>query len=441
MIQIQQPNKAFTAEKSVIGAVMIDETVLGIAREIVSVDDFFTATHQQIFKSMCELADAGAPINLASLSVNLANNQQFNNDGGIQYLIECSHTCVSASMIEYDAKLVRDDSVRRKLLSFSDSVKAIATQNVADIDAVISSLSTELLSLSETTAVTPWVPISASLKRVCSQMLDDSVSETIPSGFIDLDAKLTGFKPGTLTIIAARPAMGKTAFGLNIMSNMAIDGGIPVAFFSLEMTADELTNRLISCHAKVNGNAIRQKKMSENEYERYLDAVKIINDAKVYIDETPALDISVLRDRARRMSVQYGIKALIVDYLQLMTSGNKRVQNREQEIATISRGLKNIAKELHIPVIAMAQLNRAVETRAEKRPVLSDLRESGSMEQDADVVMFIHREDYYQPNAEPTHEAEVIIAKHRNGPTGVVKLHWQGEYTLFSNAEHQDEYF
>lgn len=441
MTQIQQPNKAFTAEKSVIGAVMIDETVLGIAREIVSVDDFFTAIHQQIFKSMCELSDAGAPINLASLSVNLANNQQFNNDGGIQYLIECSHTCVSASMIEYDAKLVRDDSVRRKLLSFSDSVKAIATQNVADIDAVISSLSTELLSLSETTAVTPWVPLSTSLKRVCSQMLDDSVSETIPSGFIDLDAKLTGFKPGALTIIAARPAMGKTALGLNIMSNMAIDGGIPVAFFSLEMTADELTNRLISGRAKVNGNAIRQKKMSENECERYLDAVKIINDAKVYIDETPALDISVLRDRARRMSVQYGIRALIVDYLQLMTSGNKRVQNREQEIATISRGLKNIAKELHIPVIAMAQLNRSVETRAEKRPVLSDLRESGSMEQDADVVMFIHREDYYQPNAEPTHEAEVTIAKHRNGPTGVVKLHWQGEYTLFSNAEHQDEYF
>lgn len=436
-MQTQQPNKAFTAEQSVIGAVLIDETVLGIAREILSPEDFYKSTHQEIFKAMCELNNLGSPINLASLAVSLANNQQFNNDGGISYLIECSHVCPTAAAIEYDSKLVRDDAVRRKLLAFSDSIKSIANQNVNDIDSVISSLSSELLSLSESTLVTPWIPFCTSIENVCNQKLEDSTGDVLKTGFLDLDAKLTGLKAGTLTIIAARPAMGKTALGLNLMANMAIDAGVPVAFFSLEMTADELTNRVISARSKVNGNAIRQNKLSEEEWNRFIGAAERLHSAKIYIDETPAIDISILRDRARRMFVQYGIKALIVDYLQLMTCGAKRVQNREQEIATISRGLKSISKELKIPVIAMAQLNRAVDTRADKRPVLSDLRESGSMEQDADIVMFIHRDDYYQPNSEPTHEAEIIIAKHRNGPTGVVKLNWQGEYTLFSNLEQE----
>lgn len=439
-MQVQQPNRAFTAEKSVIGAILIDETVLGIAREIISHEDFYSSIHQEIFKAMCELNNSGSPINLASLAVSLGNNQSFNDNGGLSYLIECSNTCPTASSIEYDAKLVRDDAVRRKLLSFSDSIKIIANQNITDIDSMISSLSTELMAMSAKTSVTPWIPFSTSIENVCTQMIDESTGETMKTGFLDLDAKLTGLKSGALCIIAARPAMGKTALGLNIMANMAIDSDMPVAFFSLEMTADELTNRVISARAKINGNAIQQKKLSEIEWERYLDATNKLHGAKIYIDETPAIDISVIRDRARRMHVQYGIKALIVDYLQLMTCGAKRVQNREQEIATISRGLKGIAKELHIPVIAMAQLNRAVDARADKRPVLSDLRESGSMEQDADIVMFIHREDYYQPNSEPTHEAEIIIAKHRNGPTGIVKLNWQGEYTLFSNLEYSETF-
>lgn len=434
-MQIQQPNKASIAEKSVIGAILIDETVIGIAREIVTAEDFYSTTNQEIFKAMCELNNSGLPINIASLSVCLADNQLFNKEGGVSYLVECSNICPTANAIEFDARLIRDDSVRRKLILFGDSIRIIANQNISDIDSAISSLSSELLSLSESTTITPWVTFSSSIESVCNQMLDETSEDVIKSGFIDLDAKLTGFKSGTLTILAARPAMGKTALGLNIMTNMSIGLNIPVAFFSLEMTSDELTNRVISSRAKINGNAIRQKKLSEEEWERYLDATKDLHSAKIYIDETPALDISILRDRARRMKVQYGIKALIVDYLQLMTCGAKRVQNREQEIATISRGLKGIAKELHIPVIAMAQLNRAIDSRAEKRPILSDLRESGSMEQDADVVIFIHRDDYYQPNAEPTHEAEIIIAKHRNGPTGVVKLHWQGEFTLFSNLE------
>lgn len=438
--QPQQPNRAFTAERAVIGSILVDESVLAIAKEMLDADDFFCELHQTIFKAMCNLNENSNAINLASVMVAIGNNQAFENAGGIAYLTECQHMCV-VSMIEQDAKLVRDDSIRRKLLSFSETIKSITQQNIQDIDNLISSLSNELMSLSETTVITPWIRFDKAMERSCEQLINEELEDAIPSGFIDLDAKTTGFRPGTLTIIAARPAMGKTAFGLNIAANVALDKCLPVAFFSLEMTGTELTNRIISARARVNGNAIKKRNFTEQEWERILDVTARYRAAQIYIDDTAGLDINVLKDRARRMSVQYGIKMLIVDYLQLMTCNSKRVQNREQEIATISRNLKGIAKELKIPVIALAQLNRSVDSRAEKRPILSDLRESGSMEQDADNVMFIHRDDYYQPNSEPTNEAEIIIAKQRSGPTGIVKLHWQGEYTLFSNAEHQDEYF
>lgn len=438
--QPQQPNRAFTAERAVIGSILVDESVLAIAKEMLDADDFFCELHQTIFKAMCNLNENSNAINLASVMVAIGNNQAFENAGGIAYLTECQHMCV-VSMIEQDAKLVRDDSIRRKLLSFSETIKSITQQNIQDIDNLISSLSNELMSLSETTVITPWIRFDKAMERSCEQLINEELEDAIPSGFIDLDAKTTGFRPGTLTIIAARPAMGKTAFGLNIAANVALDKCLPVAFFSLEMTGTELTNRIISARARVNGNAIKKRNFTEQEWERILDVTARYRSAQIYIDDTAGIDINVLKDRARRMSVQYGIKMLIVDYLQLMTCNSKRVQNREQEIATISRNLKGIAKELKIPVIALAQLNRSVDSRAEKRPILSDLRESGSMEQDADNVMFIHRDDYYQPNSEPTNEAEVIIAKQRSGPTGIVKLHWQGEYTLFSNAEHQDEYF
>lgn len=435
-----QPNRAFMAEQAVIGAILLDEMVVSIAREILEPSDFFTKANEEIFRAMVTLSDAGQNITLASLLVKLSGNQQFEHAGGIQYLVQCQNQIIYANTIESDAKLVRDDSIRRKLSSFADSIKAIAESDVADVNQTISSLSNELMSLAKTNAVTPWIPFSKSIESACESLINDSDENLVKSGFIDLDAKLTGFKPGSLNIIAARPAMGKTALGLNIAANAAIDARLPVAFFSLEMTADELTNRVISSRALVNGNAIRRKKFSDKEWERILSATERLHDAKILIDETPGIDIAVLCDRARRMQVQNGIKLLVVDYIQLMTCGARKVQNREQEIATISRGLKGLAKELHIPIIALAQLNRAVETRSEKRPLLSDLRESGSMEQDADCVMFIHREDYYQPNAEPTNEAEIIISKQRNGPTGVIKLHWSGEFTLFSNLDRDTEF-
>jgi replicative DNA helicase len=337
--------------------------------------------------------------------------------------------------------MVRAESIKRRLSLFGESLKDIKDVSYDDIDSEVSKLGDQLLSLASDSKVSPWSSMETAMQSSIEQLSNISTSGVIPSGYIDLDLKITGFRPGALTVIAARPAMGKTAFGLNILVNAALYQDIPVAFFSLEMTKEELVNRIFSSVGSINGNAIRQQKMTDEEWNRLFEVVENYRKAKIFIDETPALDISVLKERARRLHRQYDIKMIIVDYMQLMRSTNKRAFNREQEVADISRGLKGIAKELNIPVIALSQLNRALDSRADKRPILSDLRESGSIEQDADNILFIHRDDYYNPNSEQTHEAEIIIAKQRSGPTGIVKLHWDGEFTRFSNLEHKDDTF
>lgn len=426
-------NRAAVAEKSLIGSVLIDDRTLALVREIVRADDFYSQMNRDIYAAMCALDDAGMPINLATLFSRLLPDPTFANNNGELYLTQCMQELPSAQNVETFAKIVRGESVRRKLVGFADKLKATAEGSIADIDETVARLGDELASLPTGGAAVPWITFSDAVHGACATLLSEEVVTVVESGFVDLDAKLTGFRPGALTIIAARPAMGKTAFGLNIMAHAAINDGLPVAFFSLEMTAEELIFRVLSARASVNGNAIRRKQMTQAEWDRLLGAAERYPKPRIYIDETAGIDISTLRDRARRMHRQYGIRLLIVDYLQLMRSTRGRYQNREQEVADISRGLKETAKELHIPVIALAQLNRALDTRADKRPVLSDLRESGSIEQDADNVLFIHREDYYKPNTEPTNEAEIIIAKQRNGPTGNIKLHWEGQYTRFEN--------
>lgn len=429
------------AEQSVIGCVLIDNDTLAIAREIIKPQDFYSVCNQLIFTSMCASEDKGNPITLASIICDIGNDQSFINAGGVSYLIDCSSQLPSTLNVVSYAKIIRAESIKRKVCLFGDSLKNINEINYDEIDSEVSKLGDQLLSICSDSKVSPWVNFETALQSSVEQLTSDSITGVIPSGYIDLDAKITGFRPGALTIIAARPAMGKTAFGLNIMVNVALYQDVPVAFFSLEMTKEELVNRIYSSVGSINGNAIRQQKMTDEEWNRLFDVVECYRKAKIFIDETPALDISTLKERARRLHRQYDIKMIIVDYLQLMRSSNKRAFNREQEIADISRGLKGIAKELHIPVIALAQLNRASDLRADKRPIISDLRESGSIEQDADNILFIHREDWYNPNAEQTHEAEIIIAKQRSGPTGVVKLHWAGEFTRFSNLEHKDDTF
>lgn len=431
-VDIKQ-NRAAYAEKNVIGSILIDEMCIDIAMEIVKPQDFYTHMAEVIYSAMCDLRKSDKPINLATILSIVQSDIHFANNNGLDYLNACMDDLPSANQIESFCSMVRSESLHRKLLKFSDDIKQIQWSAVDDADSEIAKLGDELLNMTTESAVSPWQDFKSALRLSYDDLSSEDTGPKVTSGFIDLDAKMTGFRPGALTIVAARPAMGKTAFGLNILSHVAFDLNIPVAFFSLEMTTLELVNRVISSTASINGTAIRQKNMNDAEWARFIQAVEEHVNAKIFIDETPGIDISILKERARRLQRQHGIGLVIVDYLQLMHADNKRILNREQEVSTISRGLKALAKELKIPVIALAQLNRALDSRGDKHPIMSDLRESGSIEQDSDNILFIHREDYYKSDNNKDNTAEIIIAKQRNGPTGVVKLHWSGEFTRFSN--------
>lgn len=426
------------AEQSIIGAILLDPSVLDIAKEYISDSDFYAEYNREIFRAACELSNRGEGINLASMLGALINAPSFNHNGGVLILTRATETCPSASLIEQFAKSMKKYSAMRTLESLGESAKLAASGQNGDVYAYISTLKNELEKIGDGRAESFYVPFDKAINDVIVSLRNSNDELTVTSGFIDLDKMIVGFKPGTLTIIAARPAMGKTAFGLNILVNSVFKQDIPTAFFSLEMTASELVKRIISCKELVNGNAMKTGKLSDGELTRVLDFGSKYSNSKVYIDETPALDIDTFQDRAKQLKKKMNVGLIIIDYLQYMRSIKKTINSREQEIADISRGLKAISKELQIPVISLAQLNRNLDARSDKRPVLSDLRESGGIEQDADTIMFLYRDDYYHPNETPNNVAEVIVAKQRSGPTGVVKLHWEGQYTRFDNL---DKYF
>ena len=433
--ELSNVNRAEYAEKSVIGSILIDESCVDIAMEVLKPPDFYSEMNRIIYSAMCLLASKGEKINLATLLTILATNEYFDNNNGLNYLMSCQSELPSARNIEGFCSMVRSESLRRKVVSFSDTIKAIDWSAVTDIDEEIARLGYELLDISSSTSVSPWCDFGTALRNTLNEVLNTDNSERVRTGFIDLDAKLTGLKPGSLTVIAARPAMGKTALGLNILKNVGINQHIPCVFFSLEMTTSELTKRMISTMTSLNGSAISENKLNREEWNEVMSASERYRSVPIFIDETPGLDIATIQERARRLWRQYGVRFVIIDYLQLISSEGKRIQNREQEIASISRSLKKLAKDLHIPVISLAQLNRSSEARADKHPIMSDLRESGAIEQDADNIIFIHREDYYRQDEEKDNIAEIMIAKQRNGATGIVKLLWESEYTRFSNLE------
>lgn len=422
----------YYAEKSVIGCVMLDERCIDVVMEILKPEDFFTQLANIIYKSMCELRERNSPINLATVLALVGNNDYFLQNDGITYLSTSSMDVGSANLIEHFCKIVRSESMHRKLLTLSDEIRAMDWSCVDDPDAEVYRIGDRLDLISEANAVTSWQSFSDVFQEAYEDLLSPEPPCVINTGFTDIDNKLQ-LKPGSLTIVAARPAMGKSAFGINILSHIAFDLKLPVAMFSLEMTNVEIVNRIISERGAINGSALRNKRLSDDEWSRMVDVAKMYKDASVLLDDTAGLDITTLRERARRLHRQYGITCLIVDYLQLMHADGRKISSREQEVSTISRGLKLIAKELKIPVIALSQLNRQLETRADKHPIMSDLRESGSIEQDADNILFLHREK--EDGNENT--ADLDIAKQRNGPTGRVKLYWDGNYTRFTGYTEQ----
>lgn len=428
------------AEASIIGAILVDPESISVAKEKIAPQDFYHEVNRLIYMAACELYDAGKPIDIATVGSPLISNASFNNAGGFGYLSRLQAELPSSINMPHYCDMLKKDSTRRKMWAFADNLRVLSERPIEDIEGTLDRLGNELLNLGSNDSAGTIVTFGNAVTQACAELAQRDGLTCVKSGFADLDGMTDGFRPGTLTILAARPAMGKTALGLNFMANAAIDANVPTAFFSLEMTTSELVYRVLSARASVDGSSLKKMKLSDGEWKLILEAAEKYHDAPIYIDETSGLDISVLRERAKRLHRQHGIKLLIVDYLQLIRSSDKRIQNREQEVANISRTLKGIAKELKIPVIALAQLNRAVDSRTDKRPFLSDLRESGSVEQDADNVIFIHREDYYNRNETNDNIAEIIIAKQRSGPTGTVKLLWNGKFTRFENLA-QDSYF
>lgn len=425
---------ALKAEQDVIGCVLLDNSALDAIMGIVSQGDFYAEYNREIFGAMLSLSENGEPVNIATLLGKLSGAAYFNANGGVTILTRAMEGLPTAACAETHAMNVVKYASMRKLEAIGESIRENASGNY-DFYEYVSKVRGEIDSISAQRKST-WMGLGEAINRAMSSMEEDA--SRVKSGFSDLDAKLSGFDGGTLTIIAARPAMGKTALALNIMAHAAFSEKVPAAFFSLEMTAEELARRVMSFSAGIPGQFLKDGKITAPEYRKILDFWEsngTKENTRIFIDETPAIDISMLRDRAKRMRLELGVGIIFVDYIQLARSERRKFQTREQEVADISKCLKALAKELHIPVIALSQLNRAVDARAEKRPVLSDLRESGSIEQDADNILFIHREDYYRPNAEQDNIAEIIIAKNRSGSTGVAKLRWDGKYTKFETLE------
>ena len=431
------PPQNIEAELSVLGGMLIDNDAIDVVTHTLSATDFYRTSHGDIFSKMQEISTHGDPVDIVTLSEALRNAGILDKVGGPAYVACLTDGVATAANINYYAKIVREKSVRRKLITSAmkimtdgyDETKE-TEELISDVDSVISGISEQNIKKSFVSAK----KIVGSTFKMIEELYDRKDTITgVPSGFDDLDNKLCGFQPSDLIIVAGRPSMGKTAFAMNTAVNAAkIDKSKPVAVFSLEMSKEQLTMRMLCSEGRVDSDRLRRGYIKDSDWPKLTRAAGTISEIPLYIDDTPAISVSEVRSKARRLKKEAGLGLIVIDYLQLMRG--TRSKSREQEISEISRSLKALAKELHVPVVALSQLSRSLESRPDKRPMLSDLRESGSLEQDSDVVMFVFREEVYKKNDDDLKGiAELIIGKQRNGPIGTVRLFWQSEYTRFES--------
>ena len=433
------PPQNIEAEQSVLGAVLLDNAVLARVIEILRPEDFYRGSHRRLFAAMLDMSELDQAIDLITLRERLEQKNQLEEIGGAVYLASLVDQVPSAANIAYHAKIVREKAMMRGLISASTEIAAMSYEGSRDIEGVLDEAERRIFALSERSLRAGFEPMKKVIKesfKILEQLFEKKTQITgVASGFTDLDQLTCGFQPSDLVIIAGRPSMGKTAFVLNIAEHVGIEAKVPVAIFSLEMSREQLAMRMLSSVSGVDGNRLRRGFISREDWPLLSRAAGKLSDAPIFIDDSAACTVLEIRAKARRLKAENGGLALvIVDYLQLIR-GRDRTENRQQEISEISRSLKRLAKELKVPVIALSQLSRAVESRGgDKRPQLSDLRESGAIEQDADVVAFIFREDMYRDDADShTSVAEVIVRKQRNGPTDTVKLAFRKECTRFAN--------
>ncbi len=422
------------AERCVLGAILIHNDAFNVAAELVDARDFFRLAHRQVFEGMVDLSERGQAIDLVTLRDELSRAGVLEAVGGPAYVASLVDGVPRSTNVEHYARIVKERATLRNLIDSANRIVATAYAAQEDADVVLDRAEQEIFSIAEDRVQAGFVPLSdlveASFATI--EKLHDlkNVVTGVPTGFVDIDEMTAGLQPADLVIVAARPSMGKTAFALNIGLHVGTSGERTAGVFSLEMAKEQLFMRMLTSEARVDSHRFRTGLLTESDYGSLSDAMGRLAQARVFIDDTPGLGLLEMRAKSRRLKAEHGLDLIIVDYIQLM-QGRGRFENRTQEIASISRGLKGLAKELNVPVVALSQLSRAPESRADRRPQLADLRESGALEQDADVVMFIFREEMYEETPENAGVAEIIIGKQRNGPTGTVRLAFLKQQTRF----------
>lgn len=439
LIKRTMPN-SIEAEQSVIGSMIMDRDAIVAVTEILVTEDFYHKQYGVLFESMVELFNLNEPVDFVTLQNKLREKDVPPEISSLEYINDLLAAVPTSANVRYYANIVKEKSLLRSLIKTTENIQNQCYLENEDLETIFADTEKSIFQLIQSRSVSDFVPI----KQIVMNALDriEKASKTqgnvtgIATGFLDLDYRMSGMQPSDLILIAARPSMGKTAFVLNIAQYVAFHSGLTTAIFSLEMSKEQLVNRLFSLESRVDAQVLRNGSLTDSDWEKLIESVGVIGNSNLIIDDTPGISISELQSKCRKYKLEHDLKLIIIDYLQLMSgSGRRNSDSRQQEISDISRSLKAIARELNVPVVALSQLSRAVEQRPDHRPMLSDLRESGAIEQDADVVMFIYRDDYYNKDSENKNVAEIIVAKQRNGPIGTVNLVWLPQYTKFVNMQ------
>ena len=427
------------AEQAVVGSMIMDKEAISVASEMLTGDDFYSKQYGVVFDTMVELNDQGKAVDPVTLQDRLRAKDVPPEMVSLDFIRDIMRSVTTSANVKYYAGIVAEKSTLRKLIRLNQEIENTCYAGKEDLEVILESTEKKVFELVQKRNTGEYVPIRQVVMNAMDRIEKASRNQGnvtgIATGFLDLDYKTAGMQPADLVLVAARPSMGKTAFVLNIAQHVAFKLNQTVAIFSLEMSKEQLVNRLFSLESRVDSQHLRTGNLTDMEWEKLIESAGAIGQSNLIIDDTPGISIAELRSKCRKYKMDHDLKMIIIDYLQLMSGGGRGSESRQQEISDISRSLKALARELSVPVIALSQLSRAVEQRPDHRPMLSDLRESGAIEQDADVVMFIYRDDYYNKDTDKKGIAEIIIAKQRNGPIGTVELVWLPDYTKFANME------
>lgn len=433
------PPQNIEAEQAVLGAIFLEPSALTVASEILIPEDFYRNAHQQIYLTMLKLGDHGKAVDVVTVTEDLASQKLIEDVGGISYLSELAAAVPTAANIEYYARIVEEKSLLRRLIRTATTIATDGYERENEVEGLLSEAEKSIMEVAQRKNAGAFHNIKDVLVRTYDniELLHNRKGDVtgIPTGFAELDRMTAGFQRNDLIIVAARPSVGKTAFALNIAQNVATNTDETVAIFSLEMGAEQLVMRMLCAEGNINAQSLRTGALTDEDWRKLTMAMGSLSNSGIYIDDTPGVRIGEIRSKCRRLKQEQGLGMILIDYLQLIQGNGRSGENRQQEVSEISRSLKSLARELEVPVIALSQLSRGVEQRQDKRPMMSDIRESGSIEQDADIVAFLYRDDYYDKESENKNMIEIIIAKQRNGPTGTVELAFVKEYNKFVNVE------